>query len=220
MKKNSFLGLRISAALLTLGLVFAGCENDTTNEGTNGTANGAITLKGYAKSFGVNASVLRSISASVTASLSESDGIYHSSDYRSFPIDNLGGEPVTFRNVTVEAILQFERDVTGYDDDPDEYAGYLSNYSSYPSDARSTGNEGVYLVFDSREPTERYQVGYHHINLNIADSNLEYFENLIGQGKPISIFHINAATLSAGPVTCWVVQWIPESEGGIAGEPF
>jgi hypothetical protein len=193
-----------------IGVTFlSGCDSGNNEEND-------LLITGYSKNTGGNAS--QSISA--IASKSISDGTYHSSDYRSFPIDNHGEKPVTDRGVTVDAILQFERDVPGYNDDPAGYVGYLENHSSYPSDARSTGNEGVYLVFDSRNPLERYQVGYHHINLKIAESNLEYFENLIVAGNPISIFHINAGRLDSSPTTCWVISWVSETKGGVVGSPF
>jgi len=173
-----------------------------------------LSLTGYSKSAVRGASV-QSASASVITFASEHDETYNPNAYRAFPIDNQG-KNIRDREVTVGAILQFEREVPGYDDDPSGYVGYLANHSSYPSNASRTKAEGVYLVFDSRKPAERYQVGYHHTNLDISNSNLTYFENLIKYGQPISIFHVD----TDGGVTCWVVQWIPESSGGIVGTPF
>jgi hypothetical protein len=211
MKYNKFFLSGILAVVLVFG--FMGCDS-----GTNG--GGKLTLTGYFKGAGGSGSVSQSISAyGLSARSLLFDETYTPGAYRSFPIDNQG-RAVTERDITVAAILQFERDVPGYDDDPDGFDGYLAHYSSYPSNASSTGEEGVYLVFDSRDPSERYQVGYHHINLDIASSNLEYFEDLIARGDPISIFHVDAATLSSGKPTCWVVSWISESSGGTVGAGF
>jgi hypothetical protein len=200
----------VLGGLLVFGLIFVACDMDN---------NGNLTLTGYSKS----AAGIRSVSRSVSTYRAVSNETYTLSDYRTFPIDNQG-DPVTFRDVTVRSIHQFEREVPGYDDNPNDFVGYLNNHSSYPSDAHVTKEEKVILVFDSRKPTERYGVGYHHINLSIANSNLQYFEDLVAQGKQISIFHVDAATLTNnGPentTTCWVIQWIPESEGGVPGNQF
>ena len=189
--------------------VFTGCGNDDDDGGNK------LTSTGYAKSGGGS----KSIYAPVAVFRSGSDGVYNSNAYRSFPIDNHGVLPVTDRTVTVEAILQFERDVPGYNDDPADYVGYFDNHSSYPSNAHVTKEEGVYLVFDSRDPSKRYQVGYLQINLQIENSNLTSFEDLIAQGKPISLFHVDNATMMHHP-TCWAIQWIPEDDGGIPGSLF
>jgi hypothetical protein len=202
-------------ALAIAGLTLAGCDNGTTGGG--GSSGGEVTLAGYSRKAGGSASILRlqSVSASEPFADLVSDSTYNSSTYRSFPIDNQG-KSVRQREVTVDAILQFEQDVSGYGDASEGYAGYLAHYSSYPSNASKTHDEGVYLVFDSRDPQKRYQVGYHHINLSISNSNLVFFEDLIALGNPISIFHVDSIS---GP-TCWVISWIPEDSGGIVGTPF
>ena len=212
MKKILFL-IGMFSMILTFGLAIVGC--DTGN--TSNTSQKKLNLTGYSqKSAGT-----RSIFALNIASRSVADGVYISSEYRSFPIDNHDGElSVGDRDITVEAILQFEREVPGYNDDPSNFVGYLNNYLTYPSDAKETGNEKVILVFDSRNPSIRYQVGYHHINQNPSTSNLTYFEDLIAQGKPISIFHVDCTWDFEYNVKCWVIQWIAESEGGIPGSYF
>jgi hypothetical protein len=213
--KNKFRVLVMVAAVMAFGMTLAACDtgvgSGSGNGNGNGSGSGGVTLTGYSKSDNFSESSVASRSLARLAS----DDTYDSSAYRSFPIDNQG-QSVRTREITVDAILQFERDVPGYDEDSDGYVGYYNNHSSYPSLASTTGEEGVYLVFDSRDPSERYQVDYHHINLPIADSNLEFFENLILKGDPISIFHVDSII---GP-TCWVISWKSESSGGISGSPF
>jgi hypothetical protein len=190
--------------IITIGtLTLATCDYFGT---IIGTVNCNVT--GYAKG---NAS--RSMAAS--RAVSSTENIYNSRDFSSFLIAEGEGDSIRNIEITKKALLLFEREVPGYDDNPASFQGYYNHFNTYPSNAVRTGDEGLYLVFDSRKPDKRYQVDRGFINEN---NNLEEIKNQvepdIALGKTISIFHVDGRHL-----TCfWAIYWLSEDDGGVPGD--